>query len=337
MRSGVTKPADTPNPAINLAQNGQPNLADQPSLPDLSMNPQPAALKLVIVTGLAGAGRTAALRCLEDQGYEAIDNLPLTLLPPLLAESEPPRPLAIGLDARSRAFSSAAVQQVLHLLRDRSAARLIFLEASEAMLMRRFKESRRPHPLASFDPSHGVATADQRPMTLIGAMTAERQLLAPIRDEADLVIDTTEMKTDGLKRLLQSRLPAPHSSKLQLTLMSFAYKRGLPPEADWVFDMRFLRNPFYDPDMRLVDGRQPQVAAYIDADPAFAPFVQQVMTLMQSTIPLYERDNRFYLTIAFGCTGGFHRSVRTVSRLHQLLEEVGITATLVHRDMAHGP
>ncbi|MBM3603090.1 MAG: RNase adapter RapZ [Alphaproteobacteria bacterium] len=317
--------------------NGQPIQAEQPNLPDLPMKPKAEPLKLVIVTGLAGAGRTAALRCLEDQGYEAIDNLPLTLLPSLLAESDSPRPLAIGLDARSRAFSSAAVQQLLHVLRDRAAARLLFLEASEAVLMRRFKESRRPHPLASFVAASSVPNPDQHSLTLIEAMTAERQLLAPIRDEADLVIDTTEMKTDGLKRLLQSRLPAPYATSINLTLMSFAYKRGLPPEADWVFDMRFLRNPYYEPAMRLIDGRQDTVAAYIDADPAFTSFMDQVLSLLQTTIPLYERDNRSYLTIAFGCTGGFHRSVRTVSRLHDLLQAAGIRASLVHRDISHGP
>jgi UPF0042 nucleotide-binding protein len=291
--------------------------------------PQPSpnieAIKLVIVTGLSGAGRTAALRCLEDQGYEAMDNFPLTLLPVLLAETDgqSPRPLAIGLDARSREFSSQAVQRVLHVLQDRASTRLVFMEASEAVLLRRFKESRRAHPLAGNQP-------------LIQAMAAERLLLDPLRRESDLLVDTSELKTDELKRLLQSRLPAPNSQPLQLTLLSFAYKRGLPPEADWVFDMRFLRNPFYDPMLRNIDGRDPQIAAYLDADAQLQPFLARVFDLLQTTLPLYQRDNRPYLTVAFGCTGGFHRSVRSAVRMHEMLSQAGVNAGLVHRDVEKG-
>ena len=260
--------------------------------------------RVVLVTGLSGAGRSSILRVLEDLGYEAVDNPPLTLIEELACRAE--RPVAIGIDARSRGFDSAATLAVLGRLgqMDTLAPELVFAFAEESALLRRFTETRRRHPLAPDGPvTQGIAR--------------ESALTAPLREAADLVIDTSDTPLPALRRLVEQRFAAPHCSRLNLTvsLVSFGYPRGLPKEADLVFDARFLRNPHYDPHLRPRTGMDADVAAYVEADIDFTPFYQQIVAMLRLLLPRFVQEGKKYVTIAVGCTGGRHRSVRIVEKL----------------------
>ena len=257
--------------------------------------------RVVLVSGLSGAGRSSILRVLEDLGYEAVDNPPLTLTEELISRGD--RRVAIGLDARSRGFDAAAVLSTLERLRLNQALRpeLVFAYADEDALLRRFTETRRRHPLA---PGGRV----------VDGIAAEAALTAPLRDAADLVIDTSDTPLPELRRLVESRFA---SDKLGITvsLVSFGYPHGLPREADLVFDARFLRNPHYDHHLRPKTGLDPDVAAFVEADPDFAAFFAQIESMMKLLLPRFAQEGKKYVTIAIGCTGGRHRSVRIIEKL----------------------
>jgi UPF0042 nucleotide-binding protein len=257
--------------------------------------------RVVLVTGLSGAGRSSILRVLEDMGYEAVDNPPLTLTEELVSRGE--RPVAIGLDARSRGFDAAAVLSTLERLRLNQALRpeLVFAYADEDALLRRYTETRRRHPLAPGRP-------------VLDGITQEIAMTAPLREVADLVIDTSDTALPALRRLVESRF-ACSGPGLTVSLMSFAYPHGLPREADLVFDARFLRNPHYDPYLRPKTGMDPEVAAYVEADPDFQAFFDQIETMLRLLLPRFVQEGKKYVTIAIGCTGGRHRSVRIVEKL----------------------
>lgn len=282
------------------------------------MNPRAsrtACQRIVLVSGLSGAGRASILRTLEDLGYEAVDNPPLTLTEELVRRAE--RPLAIGLDARSRGFDSAAVLATLERLRVNPGLRpeLVFAWADEAALLRRFTETRRRHPLA---PGGRV----------VDGIASEVALTSALREAADLVVDTSDMPLPALRRLIDERFAVAAHGELGLTvtLTSFAYPRGLPREADLVFDARFLRNPHYDLGLRARTGHDPEVAAYVEADPDFAAFFAQIEGMLALLLPRFVQEGKKYVTVAVGCTGGRHRSVRIVEKLAGRLGQRGGTS-----------
>ncbi len=260
--------------------------------------------RVVLVTGLSGAGRSSILRVLEDLGYEAVDNPPLTLIEELACRTD--RPVAIGIDARSRGFDAAATFAALDRLRQMDALRpeLVFAFAEDAALLRRYTETRRRHPLAPDAPvTDGIAR--------------ETRLTAALREAADLVIDTSDTTLPALRRLVEARFapPSPGRPGMAVSLLSFGYPRGLPKEADLVFDARFLRNPHYDPHLRPCTGLDADVAAYVEADPDFVRFFEQIVAMLRLLLPRFVQEGKKYVTIAVGCTGGRHRSVHIVEKL----------------------
>ena len=255
----------------------------------------------MLVTGLSGAGRSSILHVLEDLGYEAVDNPPLTLMEELVSRGE--RPVAIGMDARSRGFDCGAVLATIERLRLNQALRpeLVFAYADEGALLRRYTETRRRHPLAS-----GGRVLD--------GITHEAALTAPLRQAADLVIDTSDTSLPTLRRQIESRFSFSLLG-LTVSLTSFAYPNGLPREADLVFDARFLRNPHYDPYLRPKTGMDADVAAYVEADPDFKAYFDQIEAMLRLLLPRFVQEGKKYVTVAVGCTGGRHRSVHIVEKL----------------------
>jgi UPF0042 nucleotide-binding protein len=281
-------------------------------------------LRLVLVTGLSGAGRTACLKAFEDFGYDVIDNLPLRLLPGVVDPEAPPtRPCAVGVDSRARDFSAGAVLAMLDQLSARPdlETRLLFLDCDDDVLGRRFTETRRRHPLAG-----------TRPVT--DGIAVERALLAPLHARADRVIDTTALKPADLRRVLWSEYGPQERQRLAVWVVSFAYRRGLPRDADLVFDARFLANPFYDTKLRPLDGRDARVGNVVSADDGFAPFFDDLTHMLAGLLPRFEAEGKSYLTIAVGCTGGQHRSVYVAERLAGWLRERGYEAGILHRELA---
>jgi len=287
---------------------------------DLPPNPRP----VVLVTGLSGAGKASILRTLEDLGHETVDNPPLTILDDLVADGA--TPLAIGVDVRSRGFDAEEVVQAVEHLRERPdiAPTLVFATAEDAVLLRRFSETRRRHPLA---PGGRLGSRVSEGIALEAAM------LAPLREAADLVIDTSDLPLPDLRRLVEHRFRGAGAAGMAVTILSFGYPRGLPREADLVFDMRFLRNPHYDPVLRPMTGQDAPVAAFVEADPDFAPFWTRMTGLLDMLLPRYAAEGKKYLTVAIGCTGGKHRSVLVAERLAAHLVEGGWRTEIVHREL----
>lgn len=280
---------------------------------------------MLLISGLAGAGRTTALRALEDLGYEAIDNLPLELLPHLvsgIASGDSQGPIAIGIDSRSRGFSSGAFLSLIESLRadPRFDLALVFLDCSDDVLIRRFTETRRRHPLA---PDRNAADG----------IAQERSLMFPVRAIADLVVDTSNRSMAELKRLMTERFALERKPGLAVTVISFSYRMGVPREADLVFDVRFLSNPHYVDSLQPLDGENPEVARFIERDPALAGFMTTLDALIMPLLPSYEREGKSYLTIAVGCTGGKHRSVYVAKKLAAALGDSGRPVALIHRDL----
>ncbi len=286
--------------------------------------------RLLIVSGLSGAGKSSAMNALEDLGYDAIDNLPLGLVWQLAedwasAQRTLPRQshgLAIGVDSRTREFSPAVMKQLLDRLRARSdmAVEVIFLDCDDDLLFRRFTETRRRHPMAP---------AGQR---LRDAVAAERAAIADLRTGAGYVIDTTDLSTHDLRALIAGYF-ALEEARLAISTVSFSYRRGLPREADLVLDVRFLKNPHYVAELREKSGRDAGVGAFISSDPLFASTLEAYGRLAHSLMDGYTREGKSYLTIAVGCTGGRHRSVYFVERLAEYLRISGHNVDVRHRDI----
>lgn len=283
--------------------------------------PLAALGRAVIVTGLSGAGKTSALKVLEDLGYEAVDNLPVTLLSNLMTGGGE-RPLAVGIDIRTRDFGVEPVLAEIDRIMAETgrAVRLLFLDCDDEVLRRRFTETRRRHPLAADRP-------------LIDGIRHERELVSPLKRRADVVFDTSNLAPGEFKRVLSSHFGLDGDRGLMVFVTSFAYREGLPREADLVFDARFLANPHYVPDLKPLTGRDQGVADYVSADPAFADFFDSLTRLLAPLLPRFAAEGKSYLTIAIGCTGGRHRSVYTAERLAQWLKDQGARVELRHREL----
>jgi UPF0042 nucleotide-binding protein len=281
--------------------------------------------RVVLVTGMSGAGRSTTLKALEDVGYEAIDNLPLHLVATIVHEGGLDSPVAIGVDIRTRNFAVQPFLDALQRLESdpKLAVTLLFVDCEEEVLRRRFTETRRRHPLAQ-----------GRPLT--DGIAAERRLVAPLRQRADMTIDTSTLSTQDLRRVISAQLGLAEAQGMAVFVTSFSYKNGLPREADLVFDVRFLRNPHYDPELKPLTGRDAAVADYVAADPDFAPFFGGLVRLLKRLLPRYEREGKSYLTIAIGCTGGRHRSVALAEKLAVELRRAGRSVTLSHRELGVG-
>jgi len=279
--------------------------------------------RVLLVTGLSGAGHTTSLRALEDFGFEAIDNLPLSLLRHLLHSPDSfVRPLAIGVDIRTRDFEAANLLEEIESLGafDGFDLQLLFLDCDDDVLLRRFTETRRRHPLGGDRP-------------VLDEITHERQLLAPIRERADIAIDTTRLSPRELCRQLKEIFVDGTTHKLRLFVTSFAYANGLPREADLVFDVRFLANPHYVPALRPLSGCDREVGECIAKDPGFDLFFDGMTAMLAMLLPRFEEEGKNYLTIAIGCTGGRHRSVFVAEKLYAWLSKEGRKVSLRHRDL----
>ncbi len=281
--------------------------------------PEPEENRLLLITGPAGAGRTTAIRILEDMGYEAIDNLPLGLLPRLLSGGPLTRPLAIGIDTRTRGF---AVQALLGLLDNPAGQKpeLVFIDCSEETLLRRFSETRRRHPVAP----------DESPIV---GIRREKDILAGLSEMADYLIDTSELSPHDLKAEMRQLFHTETAEGLVLSVQSFSYKRGTPRGVDMIIDCRFLRNPHWEPALRDANGTDPAVAAYIREDPLFAPFFEQLCNMCRLLLPAYRKEGKSYFSVGLGCSGGKHRSVFVTEHLANLLAEDGWQVSIRHREL----
>ena len=292
------------------------------------MNSGSAPNRILLVTGLSGAGKSTALKTLEDLGWEVVDNLPLSLLEHLLStplgQGSAPRrrPLAIGIDSRTRDFDAARIVEQIKILTGEQAVPVetLFFDCAGSELLRRYSETRRRHPLAP-----------DRPAT--DGIAAERELMAPLRRWADHVLDTTDTTPKELQQQIRQRFAGSELTPT-LTILSFGFARGLPRNADNVFDMRFLRNPYWQDDLRELTGRDEPVRDYIAGDEAYEEAVARIEDLLLTLLPRYRAEGRSYVTIAFGCTGGRHRSVHVSERVAARLRGAGFSPTVEHRDLA---
>lgn len=278
--------------------------------------------RVVLVTGPSGAGRSTAINVLEDFGYEAIDNLPLSLLPRLLDGPPLGHPLALGIDVRNRDFNVAALIDVTSALSRMEGikAELLYLDCSVDVLVRRYSETRRRHPMA---PAESPIQGIKREMDLLG----------PIRARADVLLDTSELSPHDLRGEVERWFAPDTGQRLAISVHSFSYKRSVPRGVDMIFDCRFLKNPYWEEALREFDGRDPQVVDYIATDPRFAPFFQKIQELVEMLLPAYIEEGKAHFSIGFGCTGGQHRSVAVAEKLVNALAHSGWQVSIRHREM----
>lgn len=287
------------------------------------MNNSPFLPPLIFVTGLSGAGLSSSLKILEDIGFEVFDNFPLNLLPNLLEQEKlSERPMAIGLDSRSRHFDPVVLLQTIRDLREENewTVKTIFLSADDSVLLKRFTETRRTHPLA-------------RDRSVKDGIAAEKSLLFPLKHQAGYVIDTSDLSIHDLRRIIEGFAGGLQDNRLNLTVMSFAYRHGLPREADLVLDVRFLKNPNWVPELKDKTGQSSEVQAYVQADEAYTPFFDHIKSFLDLMLPRYQQEGKSYLTIAYGCTGGKHRSVTLAEQTAKWLKEKGCPVSLHHREI----
>jgi UPF0042 nucleotide-binding protein len=288
--------------------------------------------RILLVTGMSGGGKSTALNTLEDLGWEVVDNLPLKLVDRLLdtplaeGSARDHRPLAIGIDSRTRGFDAEGVVRRVAQLGQKAhyEVSMLFLDCAPSELERRYDETRRPHPLA---PDRPVSDAIDR----------ERELLAPLREGADYRLDTTTFSRAELQHEMRARFAVDRGHETVLSVMSFGFARGIPRNADLVFDLRFLRNPHWDRALKPMTGLDQAVGDYIAEDPAYDSVIGQMEELLLTLLPRYANEGKAYVTVAFGCTGGRHRSVHVAERVARRLREAGFSPTVAHRDLASAP
>ncbi|PZQ48628.1 MAG: RNase adapter RapZ [Micavibrio aeruginosavorus] len=283
------------------------------------MNAPASQQPLLFMTGLSGAGMSSSLKVLEDLGYEVFDNFPLSLLDSLLAEGDHIKPIAIGIDTRTRAFDPQAIIDKAQ----NHNARVVFITCDENVLQQRYTETRRRHPLSGDRPASA-------------GIKKELSLLYPLREIADPIIDTTDLSIHDLKRVLTGYFEEKRGQRLTVTFMSFGFKNGLPREADIVMDVRFLKNPHWDATLKPRTGLDKSVQDYVEKDASFAGFVENFKTLVKPLFDRYHEEGKTYLTIAFGCTGGKHRSVVMAEKLKDWAQQSGVNAAAEHRDIDRG-
>lgn len=279
---------------------------------------------LVIVTGLSGSGKSYVERCFEDLGYFCVDNLPLALVDPLLDEAlderMPRRKICIVLDVRNPDFASRFPETLRRIKERVPSAKLVFLDASEDALIRRFSETRRPHPMAEGK-------------SLLEALRRERETLSDVRSLADLIVDTSTLTVHELRALISRTFRSgEEAGGLVVSLTSFGFKFGAPYDLDLLFDVRFLANPHFVPELKPKTGEDPAVAAYIEKDPETGPFLSRLIEFLEYLLPRYEKESKSYLSIGVGCTGGRHRSVYVAERLASALRGKKYGVRVRHRD-----
>jgi RNase adapter protein RapZ len=318
---GSTNPGSTnPDPA-GLDGDGYRRAADhQDDRPESARG----ETDLVIVTGLSGGGRSTVARALENVGYYVVDNLPQALMLDMaelaFQAGGSARRTAMVLDVRSRAFSSDLTSAVAALRARGFSPRVVFVDADDEVLIRRFENVRRPHPL-------------QGSMRLTDGIAAERELLTAARTTADVLIDTSHLNVNQLRNRVEELFGGEESRRLRVTVLSFGFKYGLPPDADFVLDARFLPNPFWEADLRDLTGKDAAVSRYVLNQRGATTFVETYARLINATAPGFEREGKRYLTVAVGCTGGKHRSVAIAEELARRLRDLHLSASAQHRDM----
>jgi len=282
---------------------------------------------LLVITGLSGSGKTHVSRTLEDVGWFCVDNLPSALVPPftdLIKRSPELRRSALVVDVRERGFPEAFPTAYRALRSSRIGSSLLFLEADDRTLLRRFSETRRPHPLAAGDPA-------------IEGIRAEREALKPLRKMADLILDTSRFTVHQLRDYVRERYDVrTEGGPMVVSVLSFGFKHGVPAEADLVFDARFLPNPNFVPELKRLTGADPRVVRYLRNQDDLAPFLRRIQSLVSFVLPRHEKEGRTYVTIAVGCTGGRHRSVMIANELGTVVEKKGYAVRVSHRDVKGG-
>ena len=283
----------------------------------------PRPTRVILVTGMSGAGKSSALKALEDLGYEAVDNIPISLIPNLVSGMRGPQhPLAIGVDIRTRDFG---VAQFLGELDDLVShpeldVRVLFLDCQDGKLQQRYSETRRRHPLAADRP-------------VMDGIRRERALVSPLQDRADVVLDTTDLTLGALGNALKGHFGLTEAPGLSVFVTSFSYRHGVPREADLVFDVRFLKNPHYEDALSGLNGLDRRVGSFVETDADFESFFRSLVGLLKPLLPRFAQEGKSYLTIAIGCTGGKHRSVFVAEKLAEALRAGGAHVGVVHRDI----
>jgi UPF0042 nucleotide-binding protein len=274
---------------------------------------------ILFVTGLSGAGISTSLKALEDCGYEVFDNFPLSHVESLLNEKGfENQPIAFGFDSRTRAYSPDRLIQMSREI----GAKIVFLNTTNEIIQKRFSETRRTHPLA-------------KDRTVTDGIIHEREWVSPLIDVADVTLNTTDLSVHDLKHMIESEFTvSEHDQRLSVTVMSFGFKHGVPREVDMVLDARFLRNPHWEPSLKPLTGQDPRVQAHINEDKYLEPFYNKVQDMVDFLLPNYSLEGKSYFTIAFGCTGGKHRSVYLTERLGEYLKQSNYNTHIRHRDMS---
>ena len=288
--------------------------------------------KILLVTGVSGAGKTTVLKTLEDLGWETVDNFPIKLAAQLLkipasgGEDGPNIPLALGFDSRTRGFDAGALIQQIKALQTQPNLEILtlFLDCAGVEIERRYAETRRRHPMAQDRPAmDGVAI--------------DRNLMEPFRRWAETVVDTSKLSAYDLQQVIRERFTSEKTPHSTITVTSFGFSRGVPHNADLVFDLRFLRNPHWDSALRPMTGMDASVAEYVAADPQYDEAMQKIRDLLRFLLPLYDAQGKAYINIAFGCTGGRHRSVHVAETFGNWLREDGFALTVSHRNLTSRP